>query len=150
LWGKVFTSLVDDRFTGVKINRLGTRLVVANISNYRYLIVMEITNGNVISATQFSANIGYDYYRRNLLLLNDGSILMGDDTRIVKVLPPSTSATAYTLSGYSTIGLQSNSAQSYVHVLAYACMITVMDMATFTRVYQYQPQCASTSSGNLA
>jgi len=77
---------------------------------------------------------------------------MGDDARILKVVPPSTSALSYSLSGYSTIGLQTNTAQSYLHLFAHAssiCMITVMDMATFTRVYQYQAQCASTLAGSL-
>ncbi|TNV86598.1 hypothetical protein FGO68_gene11195 [Halteria grandinella] len=152
-WGKVFTSLVDDSFRGVKINRLGTKLVVPNYQTTRYLIVMDITDGNVIAATQFTTSAFYDFYRRNLLLLDNGNILMGDETRIVKLAPPSTSAPSYTLSGYITIGLQTNTAQSYLHVFAFAtstCMITVMDIATFTRVYQYQAQCASTSAANLA
>ncbi|TNV86618.1 hypothetical protein FGO68_gene15455 [Halteria grandinella] len=152
-WGKVFASLVSNEFTGVKISRQGTKLVVANFQITRYLIVMDITDGNVITATQFSASVKYDYYRRNLMLLDNGNILMGDDIQIVNVAPPSTSAPTYTLSSYSTIGLQTNTAQSYLHVFSYAssiCIITVMDMATFTRVYQYQAQCASTSADNLA
>ncbi|TNV86625.1 hypothetical protein FGO68_gene11316 [Halteria grandinella] len=152
-WGKVFTSLVNQAFNGVKINRLGTKIVVANAQTTRYLIVMDITDGNVITATQFTTSAWYEFYRRNLLLLDNENILMGDNTRIVKVAPPSTSAPTYTRSGYSIIGLQTNTAQSYLHAFAYAssiCMITVMDMATFTRVYQYQAQCAATSAANLA
>ncbi|TNV74260.1 hypothetical protein FGO68_gene7511 [Halteria grandinella] len=51
-WGKVFGSFgVGSAFTGVKINRAGTRLVIATFSTLRYLIVMDITNGDVLSAT---------------------------------------------------------------------------------------------------
>lgn len=114
---------------------------------------MDITNGNVFTATSFTVTVDYEFNRRNLLLLDDGTILMGDDSQIIKVAPPSTSASTYTLAGYSTIGLQTNTVQNYLHVFAYApsiCMITVMDMATFTRVYQYQAQCASTAVLDLA
>ncbi|TNV86964.1 hypothetical protein FGO68_gene18 [Halteria grandinella] len=116
------------------------------------MIVMDITNGDVVTATQFSAT-NYDCNRRNLLLLDDGSIILGDNTRIVKVTPPQTNAPTNTLSGYETIGLQTNTAQSYLHVFAYAssfCIITAMDMASFTRVYQYLAQCASASADDLA
>ncbi|TNV86633.1 hypothetical protein FGO68_gene16700 [Halteria grandinella] len=155
MWGKVLTSLVDHGFLGVKINRLGTRLVAANYDTERYLIVMDITNGNVIAATQLTTIGTFDNYRRRLLLLDNGNILMGDSTRIIKIAPPSISAPTYTctLSGSSTIGLLTNTAQSYLHVFAFAssiCMITVMDMATFTRVYQYQTQCESASAADQA
>ncbi|TNV86391.1 hypothetical protein FGO68_gene14345 [Halteria grandinella] len=152
-WGKVFTSMVNNHFYGVKINRLGTRVVAVNRQTIRFLIVMDITNGNVFTATSFTVTVDYEFNRRNLLLLDDGTILMGDDSQIIKVAPPSTSASTYTLAGYSTIGLQTNTVQSYLHVFAYAssiCMITVMDMATFTRVYQFQAQCASTAVLDLA
>ncbi|TNV86577.1 hypothetical protein FGO68_gene11004 [Halteria grandinella] len=152
-WGKIFPSMINDNIYGVNINRQGTRLVVSNYDTNRYLIVMDITNGNVIASTQFTVSVYYDYYRRNLLLLEDGKIVIGDDTRIIQIAPSSTSATTLTLSGYSTIGLLSNTAQSYLHVYSFAaniCMITVLDMVSFTGIYQYQAQCASTSADDLA
>ncbi|TNV86505.1 hypothetical protein FGO68_gene13225 [Halteria grandinella] len=138
-------------FYGVKINKLGTRIVAANHETNRILIVMDITNGDVILVTQFTATGGYDFYRRNLLLLDNGTIFVGDFSRIVKIVPPSTSANIYSKSGYQTIGLQTNSAQNYLHVFSFAssiCMITVMDIPTMTRVYQFSAQCTSANYGD--
>ncbi|TNV86504.1 hypothetical protein FGO68_gene6799 [Halteria grandinella] len=152
-WGKVFTSLVNQFMAAVQINRLGTRVIVSASSSPRYLIIMDITNGNVITATQFSALDMLDRNCRQLMLLDGGSILTADGTRIIKIIPPSTTTPLYSLSGYSTVKLQSNTAQSYLHVFSHAsliCMITVMDMATFTRIYQYQMQCVATLPTLLA
>ncbi|TNV86341.1 hypothetical protein FGO68_gene4599 [Halteria grandinella] len=152
-WGKVFTSFTHDCFNGVKINRLGTKLVIANADNSRMLIVIDINNGNVLTATAFIASAVYDQNRRNLLLLDEGTIIMGDEMKLIKVTPPSISAIQFTVLMHSTIALQSDFAQTYFHVFAYTsslCMITLQDMASFSRIFQYQTQCASTSPIQLA
>ncbi|TNV86285.1 hypothetical protein FGO68_gene9967 [Halteria grandinella] len=51
-WGKVFTNSQNHRFTGLKINRAGTTLVVINQDmNPRCMIVLGMSTGNVIQAT---------------------------------------------------------------------------------------------------
>ncbi|TNV86866.1 hypothetical protein FGO68_gene2861 [Halteria grandinella] len=97
IWGKVFTSLFKNSFTGVAFNRLSTRLAVANFQVARYLIILDIVNGNMISANTLS--VSKSYYEgvwRNLLLLDDGTIFMGDDFSVIKVSPHSMQATVYT------------------------------------------------------
>ncbi|TNV86941.1 hypothetical protein FGO68_gene16476 [Halteria grandinella] len=154
-WGKVFTSLGDDIFYGVKINRLGTKLVVANELSSRYLIVMDIANGNVLKATKPYAVSLIKEYLRILLLLDDDTILVGDYYEIYKLAPPATSAIKYRMtSGSPTpiVRLQTNSAQNRLHVFTLEtpyCQITVMNLPSFTVVYQYQAQCVSTDYQNM-
>ncbi|TNV86427.1 hypothetical protein FGO68_gene5058 [Halteria grandinella] len=153
-WGKIFIGLavLDLHFSGVSINRLGTELVVANYQKTRYVIVMDIVTGVVKSATLLSANQNYSSFRRNLLLLDSGSIIMGDQTQFLKIQPqPAITARNFSLSGYVHVGIHTNSEQSHLHLFAFSsttiiqCLVTVLDLLTFTNVFQYQVQCDSPS-----
>ncbi|TNV86327.1 hypothetical protein FGO68_gene1228 [Halteria grandinella] len=154
-WGKYFNTMSGKTFHGVSTNKMGTQLVVANAETNRNVIVMDLIDGTVISATTFTASGSYSYDRRNLLLLNNGIILMGENTLVIKVTPSTTSAPSYSLAGYSTIGIRSNEAQTNLQIFSYIispskCMITVAELTTFTNIYQYQAQCQSGSAGTLA
>ncbi|TNV86086.1 hypothetical protein FGO68_gene11756 [Halteria grandinella] len=74
---------------------------------------------------------------------------MGDGTRIIKLNPPSTISTLYSLAGYSNIGLISDSSETYMHAFSYSStpqiMMTIFSMGTIFKMYQLQVQCASTT-----
>ncbi|TNV87105.1 hypothetical protein FGO68_gene17390 [Halteria grandinella] len=85
---------------------------------------------------------------RQLLLLDDGTVFMGDGDRIFKLSPPSTAATTYTLAGFQTNYLQTNAEERHLHWFAYAgtnCMVSVIEIGGFNTVYQRQVQCSSTA-----
>ncbi|TNV86437.1 hypothetical protein FGO68_gene13578 [Halteria grandinella] len=145
-WGKVFTSLVNEQFYGVKINQLGTKLVACNQAVQRYMIVVDITNGNLISAKSFTALFTYGQNYRCLLLLDNDSILFGDDKRLLNMVSGSTDITAYTMTSFTIIALQFSKEYNRLYVFqfsAISCMITVLNLESFTRVYQYQTQCTA-------
>ncbi|TNV86225.1 hypothetical protein FGO68_gene1508 [Halteria grandinella] len=154
LWGKVFTSFSDvNTIMELSINSAGTRLVVANKLGTRRVIVMDISNGIVISSTSFSTSWGLEWGYRHLLLLNSGQILMGDLGTIKIITPITTAAILYTLAGAQTIfALRTNSAQTYLQVYSYEtskCMISLVNLSTFTNVFQMQVECQSSSVFNV-
>ncbi|TNV73243.1 hypothetical protein FGO68_gene3439 [Halteria grandinella] len=109
---------------------------------------MDITNGNVLTVSQIAVSTVYYGQSRLLLILDNGKLIMGDTQSIYKITPPSTSARQYTIPGYYTVGLQSNTGETNLHAFSFAtnlCMITVMDMSTFSNIFQKQVQCKSTS-----
>ncbi|TNV86368.1 hypothetical protein FGO68_gene1953 [Halteria grandinella] len=139
LWGKSFTAMTGDPFYGVKINSAGTKVV-------------DITNGNLVSVTWVVAATQYDNNYRNLLLLDSGLLYMGDGTQIFKIDPTLVTAAKYSLPSYQTVGLQYNTEQTHIHIFSYAanlCMLTVVDISTFTLVFQRQVQCQSATQSAL-
>ncbi|TNV86521.1 hypothetical protein FGO68_gene6081 [Halteria grandinella] len=147
-WGKVFMSMVNDEFDGVKINSQGTRLVVANCKTTRYLIVFDTSNGNLISVTKLTASNYYDYFTKNLLLLDNGQIILGDANQIIKITVSPASASSYFLSSYNIVAVHTNIAQSHIHAFSFGtsiCMVTIMNTANFASIYQLQAQCTSSS-----
>ncbi|TNV86570.1 hypothetical protein FGO68_gene9231 [Halteria grandinella] len=146
-WGKSFgTSGLSSQFSGIKINSAGTRLVVANQDAVRYLIVIDIANGNVVYATKLTATVSYDYFTRNLLLLDSGNILMGDSSSVIITYPSSDIATVKSMGGLVTYNLHSNVVQNRVYVFSYAthtCRVSFMHMDSFAHIYQFSVQCSS-------
>ncbi|TNV86841.1 hypothetical protein FGO68_gene12393 [Halteria grandinella] len=147
IWGKVFSSLLQETFGGVHINRLATKIIVTTLATTRKLIIFNLSNGNVIAAISVTVQDIYREYQRILMLLEDGSILLGDKNTIVRLLTNTPSASVIKITGYTTVGLRTNSAQSKVHAYSYGsnvCMITKLNSG-LNWVYQFQAQC---SSGN--
>ncbi|TNV86252.1 hypothetical protein FGO68_gene12117 [Halteria grandinella] len=148
-WGKSIKLVDYDYFSGAKINRLGTRIVIVNSLNDRYIIVLDIANGNLITATRLNPSIAqYHPFLNNLLILDSSQILMGDGSRIIIVSPPNV-ATTQTITGYMSIGLLSNDAQTYLHAFSYTasiCMMTTINLATFVSLHQHQVQCQSAAA----
>ncbi|TNV86063.1 hypothetical protein FGO68_gene3519 [Halteria grandinella] len=143
-WGKYL--FFGYAFSGVKINKAGSKMVLVSTGyNPTYILVMDIDTGNVQSSIAHTMQVELENIMRNLLFLDDGNILITDIDRIIKFLPPTTVVNAYTLSGLQTIGLQCNSAQSYLHAFSMkdsdkTAMISVMDMTTFNVLYQFSAQ----------
>ncbi|TNV86411.1 hypothetical protein FGO68_gene1608 [Halteria grandinella] len=146
LWGKAFSSMTGDPFEGLKIDSMGTKVVLANYMTNRYLIILDLATGNRISATFLFAANTFDHQVWNLLLLNSGMLYMGDGTQIFKIDPVIPAANKYSAPSYQTVGLQYNSDQTRLHIFSFAtnvCILTVVDITTFAPVFSRQVQCQS-------
>ncbi|TNV85954.1 hypothetical protein FGO68_gene8493 [Halteria grandinella] len=150
-WGKVFYT--GEVFFAVKINRRGTKVVASSKYPSRYLIVLDLTNGNILSTIQITTIDFENKFLRKLLLLDSGHILLGDEKNLYKIDPSNLGiARKYTTStDYRTIGLQTSRYQVFLHIFSFnpsynRCLFTLMDTDSMSLRHQKEVQCTLTGA----
>ncbi|TNV86828.1 hypothetical protein FGO68_gene3420 [Halteria grandinella] len=158
-WGKVFSNipfLLPDRFVQVKINRMGTRVVVVNQQSSMLFIVLDITDGTIISATSKSDTNLQSAYEHNLLLLDNGKIIFGKGDKFYNINPASlANSFSYQATSSSIIGLQTNEGQKLLQVFSFntgtsKCVFKLAEFPFFWIVFQKEVQCYGTILSEVA
>ncbi|TNV74277.1 hypothetical protein FGO68_gene1444 [Halteria grandinella] len=116
------------------------------------IIVLDISTGVIKSVTKKYEFDMQSAWQRNLLLLDNGNILVGKGDSVYDIDPSfAIASSSYQISAYDIVAIQTNIDQDKFHIASFdsgsqKCVINVVELPSFFPLHQKQVQCTAVSA----